>query len=190
MERQLAGGNRLHQGFHELATRGSGIEHVTCLGPTHLWLWKPLRRKYPLSQRERGAEDDSSADNPGRKGCLTKGQQGSDIDSYFLRSRLNQSTEVQQQDKNQSLQDINNPVSAEEKPGTGEQPEPSPLRPAAEKKIQGRKPLIKWPKSCEKAMWEEVNADLCNILEMLRGTTMKKLERMGELIYSYGAERL
>lgn len=32
-------------------------------------------------------------------------------------------------------------------------------------------------------MWEEVNADLCNILEMLKSITMKRLERMGELNY-------
>lgn len=33
-----------------------------------------------------------------------------------------------------------------------------------------------------------VNVDLCNILEMLRATTMKQSEIMGELIYSFGAE--
>lgn len=74
---------------------------------------------------------------------------------------------------------INNHVAAEEERGPGEQPEPSPLRPAPEK-IQGQKPLIK---SCKQAMWEEVNADLCNILEMLKSITMKRLERMGELNY-------
>lgn len=37
-------------------------------------------------------------------------------------------------------------------------------------------------------MWEEVDVDLYNISEMLRATTMKKSERMGELICSFGAE--
>src|SRR4029434_11362083 len=46
----------------------------------------------------------------GKKGCLKKGQQGSRIDSYFLRSRSSQSTEVQQQGQNHCLQDINIPV--------------------------------------------------------------------------------
>ena len=125
----------------------------------------------------------------GKKGCLKKGQQGSRIDSYFLRSRSSQSTEVQQRGQNHSLQDINIPVPEEDEPCTGNQPEPSPARPAVEKKIQGRRPLIKWPKSCEKALWMEVNTDLCNILEGLKGTTRKKLEKMGDLIYSYGSER-
>lgn len=48
---------------------------------------------------------------------------------------------------------------------------------------------MKWPKSCDKTLWKEVNTDLCNILEGIRGSTMKKLERMGNLIYAYGAER-
>ena len=125
----------------------------------------------------------------GKKGCLKKGQQGSRIDSYFLRSRPSQSTEVQQQDTHHSLQDINTPVPEEEEQGTGEQPESNTSRPPAEKKIQGRRPTVKWPKSCDKTLWEEVNTDLCNILEGIRGSTMKKLERMGNLIYAYGAER-
>ncbi len=72
--------------------------------------------------------------------------------------------------------------------GLGEQPEPNPSQSAAEKEIQAQKPLVKWPKSCKKVEWEEVNVDLCNILETLRGTTMRKLERMGKLICSYRAE--
>ncbi|XP_035848687.1 uncharacterized protein LOC118493289 [Sander lucioperca] len=125
----------------------------------------------------------------GKKGCLKKGQQGSRIDSYFLRSSSSQSTEVQQQDTHHSLQDINTPAPEEEEQGTGEQPEPNPSRPTAEKKIQGRRPLVKWPKACDKTLWKERNTDLCNILEGIRGTTMKKLERMGDLIYAYGVER-
>lgn len=116
------------------------------------------------------------------KGCLKKGQLRSRIDRYFLRSRPSRSTEVQQQDKNQNLQDNNHPVPAEEEPGTGEQPKPSPLWPAAEK-IQGQNPLIKWTKSCKKAIWEDVNIDLCNILEQHHERrTIKKLEWIGELI--------
>lgn len=125
----------------------------------------------------------------GKKGCLKKGQQGSRIDSYFLRSKPSQSTEVQQQDTHHSLQDINIPVPEEEGQGTGEQPESNTSRPPTEKKIPGRRPLVNWPKSCEMMLWKEVNTDLCNILEGMKGTTMKKLEGMGNLIYAYGAER-
>ena len=125
----------------------------------------------------------------GKKGCLKKGQQGSRIDSYFLRSRSSQSTEVQQQDTHHSLQDIDTPAPEEEEQGTGKQPESNPSRQTAEKKIQGRRPLVRWPKACDKTLWKEVNTDLCNILEGIRGTTMKKLERMGDLIYAYGVEQ-
>ena len=74
----------------------------------------------------------------GKKGCVKKGQQGSRIDSYFLRSRPSQSTEVQQHDTHHSLQDTNTPAPEEEEQGAGEQPEPNPSRPTAEKKIQHR----------------------------------------------------
>jgi len=48
---------------------------------------------------------------------------------------------------------------------------------------------MKWPKSCEKAVWEKVNVDLSNLMGTLQGTTLKKLDCMGELIYTYGAEQ-
>lgn len=87
--------------------------------------------------------------------------------------------------QNYSLQDINNPVPEQEELGKGEQPGPNAPWPAAEKMSQGWRPLVKWPKSCDKTLWKEVNTDLCNILEGIKGTTMKKLERMGDLIYAY-----
>ena len=37
-------------------------------------------------------------------------------------------------------------------------------------------------------MWGEINADLCNILEMLRATTVKMLEKIGEVVYIHGVE--
>lgn len=54
-----------------------------------------------------------------------------------------------------------------------------------EKRIQGYRPHMNWPKSCSKKEWEMVNADL----EGLQGTAEKKLERMSDLIYEYGVER-
>ena len=90
-----------------------------------------------------------------RKRCLKEGQEGTRIDSYFLRSKPCQLTEVQQQDKKHSLQNIKNPVPVEEEPGTGEQPEPGTLQPAAEKRIQWGRPLFRWPKSCKKRPYGE-----------------------------------
>ena len=86
----------------------------------------------------------------GRKKCLKEVGQGPRIDPYFLRSKSSQSSEIQQQDKNQCLQDINPPDPEEEEPSTAEPLEPSLPQLATETKIPGRKPLIKWPKSCEK----------------------------------------
>lgn len=106
-----------------------------------------------------------------------------------MRSRPSQSAEVQQQDTHHSLQDINTPAPEEEEQGTVEQLETSTAHPPTEKKILGRKPLVKWPKSCDKTLWKEINTDLCNILEAVRGNTLKKLEVMGNLIYAYGTER-
>lgn len=60
--------------------------------------------------------------------------------------------------------------------------------PASENKIQGQKPDIKWPKSCAKKEWETIDTDISKLLGQLRGTAIKKHERMGDLIYSYGAE--
>lgn len=38
-------------------------------------------------------------------------------------------------------------------------------------------------------MWETVNNNLIKILEQQVGTAEKKLERIGDIIYHYGAER-
>ena len=58
-----------------------------------------------------------------------------------------------------------------------------------EKNIQGHRPQVKWPKSSSKKEWATIDTDLSNILDELSGTVVKKLERMGDLIYSYGAGR-
>lgn len=124
----------------------------------------------------------------GRKKCLKAMERGPRIDHYFLRSKPNQSSEVQQQDNTHSLQNINTPITEEES-NTQASCEPSVPQVAAEKKIQGRRPMIKWPKSCEKSEWETVNTDLCRLLDQLKGPVGRKFDKMGELIYNYGAER-
>ncbi len=48
--------------------------------------------------------------------------------------------------------------------------------------------MVKWPKSNSKE-WETINTDLSLILSHIKGSAKKKLEKMGDLIYSYGEER-
>ena len=99
-------------------------------------------------------------------------------------------SEVQQQDQNQSLQDNNPPVLEEdEEPSIVVPHMPNLPQPTTENKIQGQKPQVRWPKSCEKKEWETTDTDISNLLGQLRGAAVKKLERMGDLINNYGAER-
>ena len=108
---------------------------------------------------------------------LKKGPQSTRIDSYLLRSKPSQSIEVQQQDKNHSLQNIKNPVPVEEQTGKGEKPELSTLRPAAEEKFRGKSPLIRWPKSCEK---DHVEGGQWQPLEHLTDTQKHNHEKVGQ----------
>ncbi|RXN17451.1 hypothetical protein ROHU_008023 [Labeo rohita] len=123
----------------------------------------------------------------GLKKCLPSQKQGPCIDRYFLRSCSSKSSEVQQQDQNQSLQNINPPVQEEDEEPSIEVSNLS--QPVIENKIQGRKPQVRWPKSCERKEWETIDTDISNLLGQLRGTVVRKLERMGDLIYNYGVER-
>lgn len=66
--------------------------------------------------------------------------------------------------------------------------EPNIPQPAIESKTQERKQQIKWPRSCEKKEWEVINTDISKLLGQLRGIAVKKLERMGDLIYDYGVD--
>ena len=123
----------------------------------------------------------------GRKKCLKEVGRVTRIDHYFLRSKSSQSSEVQQRDENQSLPDITNPIPEEDvELYEAETNQPS-YQPAIEK-AEGRKPSVKWPGSCEKKEWEKINQDLSSLLEQLKGTAIRKLERMGDLIYNYGAQ--
>lgn len=63
------------------------------------------------------------------------------------------------------------------------------MQPVLEKNIQSHRPLVKWPKSNSKKEWEKIDADLIKILDGINGTAEKKFGKMGDLIYSYGAER-
>ncbi len=119
----------------------------------------------------------------GLKKCLLSEQQGRCIDRYFLRSRSNKSSEVQQQDQNQSLQDINPPVREEdEEPSIVVPPQGQPATVYnREQDPGGQNPVRK--RSGRRL------TDISNLLGQLRGTAVKKLERLGDLIYNYGAER-
>ncbi len=54
--------------------------------------------------------------------------------------------------------------------------------------MNGRKPKILWPKSCQKKEWGAIDTDLVHLLEGLKGGVERKLEKIGEIIYSYGSE--
>ncbi|KAK9524410.1 hypothetical protein VZT92_016806 [Zoarces viviparus] len=125
----------------------------------------------------------------GRKKCLREQRQGPRIDQYFLRSnQSNQSNEAQRRETNQSSQSISTPVTEEGNTSTEMSVEwpTQPQRPPMEK---GHKPGVKWPKAVEKKEWEIINNDLSKILEQQVGTTTRKLEKMGDIIYNYGEER-
>ncbi|KAK0151655.1 hypothetical protein N1851_007033 [Merluccius polli] len=61
-------------------------------------------------------------------------------------------------------------------------------QPTAKKNMQGRKPLVKWPKSNSKE-WETINTDLSLILRNIKGSAENKLEKMGDIIYNYREEK-
>lgn len=125
-----------------------------------------------------------------RKKCLRELSEGPRIGHYFLRGRANQSVETQWQDNHHSPQGIRTPE--EVQPGKDPPMDVStkPIQPQAtvEKKLEGRKPQILWPKSCQKEERETINIDLVHVLEGLKGGVEKKLNKIGEIIYSYGAE--
>lgn len=130
----------------------------------------------------------------GRKRCLIEGELGPRIDHYFLRSNSSQSSEVQRLESNQSSQDISPPVSevfhSSTEKGLEDGGEPSqPGRPAREKRLQQNKPKVNWPGNAEKAKWKTINVDLSSILENMKGTVEKKLDKMADIIYNYGAEK-
>lgn len=48
---------------------------------------------------------------------------------------------------------------------------------------------MKWPTVTDIKLREKINTDLALTLEQVRGTVEKKIERMGNTVYQYGAER-
>ena len=122
----------------------------------------------------------------GRRRCLAKKGQCGRIDQYFLRSRSNQSDEVQQQVENHRLTDINSTATVVQEELRSEDAEAN--MPAKERNMEHRA-KIRWPRANNGKEWETVNRDLSVSLSRLRGNAVDKLEKMGEIIYSYGAER-
>lgn len=55
--------------------------------------------------------------------------------------------------------------------------------------MKGRKPQIVWPKSSQKNEWHAVDTDLTCLLEAQKGSVEQKLDKMGDVMYNYGAER-
>ncbi len=89
--------------------------------------------------------------------------------------------------KKPTIRRISTPGNEEEASGRTTSPRQQPAYRKKES-MQGRKPLVKWPKSNSKE-WETINTDLSLILSNIKGSAEKKLEKMGDLIYSYGEEK-
>ena len=51
-----------------------------------------------------------------------------------------------------------------------------------EKNLLGRKPQVKWPKSCIKKEWKITSTDLSKTLKELKGSVDWKPEKMSDLI--------
>ncbi|KAK0146192.1 Retrovirus-related Pol polyprotein from type-2 retrotransposable element R2DM [Merluccius polli] len=116
----------------------------------------------------------------------------------FVCQRDNQSSEAQQLDANHSLQCISTPVMEDVNSSTDVAIEvevttgvelPQPPSPAVERRLPEHRPHVKWPGSSDKKLWETVNTDLTVTLLKLRGTLEKKMEKMADIIYEYGAMR-
>ncbi|MGH0127225.1 UNVERIFIED_CONTAM: hypothetical protein FKN15_074920 [Acipenser sinensis] len=58
-----------------------------------------------------------------------------------------------------------------------------------EKNLNRHKPGVKWPRACEKTAWDTVNPDVCFALARLSGKVEKKLDKFGDIIYTYGSKR-
>ncbi|XDV53670.1 hypothetical protein PO909_022108 [Leuciscus waleckii] len=105
--------------------------------------------------------------------------------------RANQSSEAQWQGIHHSPQGIRTPDEAQPstEPPTDMSPEPIQPQTAVERKISGRKPKILWPKACQKKEWETTDTDLVHLLEGLKGCVERKLDKIEEIINSYGEVR-
>lgn len=92
----------------------------------------------------------------GRKKCLKPDVQGTRIDQYFLgASQVSRVQHVQQQEEPHSLQNINPPpIRVTEQLNTEGNVEAYTPHSATENKIQGQRPLVKWPKSHEQRVAE------------------------------------
>ena len=115
--------------------------------------------------------------------CLRESQPGPRIGQYFLRMRSNQLCKAQLQEKTQSLPSIRISAGGTNESASLENQLLNHYRP--NKYTQGYRPRVRWPKSSCKVEWAEINTELCVIMNKLRGTAEKKLEKMGNLIYEY-----
>lgn len=70
----------------------------------------------------------------------------------------------------------------------GDDGEIKPRQPNREKAWE-QKARVNWPQAKDKNAWESVDRDLVMLLEGIKGTAKEKLERIGEVVYSYGLER-
>ena len=50
-----------------------------------------------------------------------------------------------------------------------------------------QKARVRWARANDRKEWETVNRDLSVILSRLRGNAVERLEKMGDIVYLYGA---
>ena len=125
----------------------------------------------------------------GRKKCVVKEGQYGRINQYFLRSQSRKSDEVQWRVENHSPKGIDNTATeVEEEVLRRDAADTEVNRPVRERNME-QKARVKWPRANSNKEWEAVNRDLSIILGRLGGNGSNRLEKMGDKIYSYGAER-
>lgn len=95
---------------------------------------------------------------------------------------------VQRQVENHSSQDINNTIPGEEEVQRGDEVGAEFHRPAKERSME-QKAKVRWLRANNSNEWEAVNRDLSVILGRLRGHVVERLEKFGDVMYSYGLER-
>ena len=133
--------------------------------------------------------------------CSRQDRHESRLDHYFLRERSNNARGDERQEIVHSPQ---NPEPHEAGPDVDTSTDilaevtndgvsdnagvPQHPRPAPEKSINGLRKKVKWPKSCSKNEWATIDTDLTARLECLKGPAVRKLDRIGDIIYEYGEE--
>ncbi len=126
-----------------------------------------------------------------RRKCLRDLGKEPDTSHCFLRGKVNQLSEAKGQDNPHSPQSSSTPAEAQSDTylPMNSSPEPKQPRPAAESRKECQKLKMHWLNSCLKKEWETTDTDLICLLEELKGCVERKLQKMGDAMNNYRAER-